>query len=67
MTMDHGASVSPTSMLDWALVAAAAIVLLWALWLALRHTVRPGETDAAHIKRRILDDESEEREEARAR
>ena len=45
------------------LVLAAAIVLVWSLSLAIRYTFRPRETDADHIKRRILD-EIDEREEA---
>ena len=46
---------------------AAAVVLVWALGLAIRYTVRPGETEAAHIKRRILLDEIDEPQEARRR
>ena len=42
-------------------VAAAALVLLAALGLAIRYTVSPGETNASHIKRRILLDELDER------
>jgi len=49
------------------LVCAAAVILVWALGLAIRYTVRPEETDAAHIKRRILLDEIDEPEEARQR
>ena len=65
MTMDHAAGASHASLLEWALVLAAAIVLVWALGLAIRYTVRPEETEAAHIKRRILLDEIDEPEEAR--
>jgi hypothetical protein len=57
--MDHA---SHASVLEWVLVLAAAVVLVWALGLALRHTVRPGETDPDHIKRRILVDEPDETE-----
>ena len=62
MMMDHAAGASHASLVEWLLVFAAAIVLVWALALAIRYTVRPQETEAAHIKRRILDeiDEPEE-------
>jgi hypothetical protein len=60
--MDHAAGASHASPVEWLLVLAAAIVLVWSLALAIRYTVHPRETDAAHIKRRILDeiDEPEE-------
>ena len=54
--MDHAAGASHST-LEWVLVFAAAVVLAWTLGLALRYTVRPGETDPGHIKRRILSDE----------
>jgi len=62
--MDHAARASHTSALEYVLVFAAAVVLVWALGLALRHTVRPGETDPGHIKRRILVEETNEEETA---
>ena len=65
--MDHAAGASHASPLEWALVLAAAIVLVWALGLAIRYTVRPEETEASHIKRRILLDDVDEREKARHR
>ena len=65
--MDHAAGASHASVLEWMVVAAAAIVLVWALGLAVRYTVRPGETEATHIKRRILEDEIDEPTEARHR
>ncbi len=65
--MDHSAGASHASLLEWMLVCAAAVILVWALGLAIRYTVRPEETDAAHIKRRILLDEIDEPEEARQR
>ena len=65
--MDHAASASHASLLEWILVLAAAIVLMWALGLAIRYTVRPEETEASHIKRRILLDDVDEPEEARRR
>lgn len=62
--MDHAAGASPASILDWVLVFAAVVVLAWTLGLALRYTVRPGETDPGHIKRRILIDETSATQEA---
>ena len=54
--MDHAAGASHASPVEWLLVLAAAIVLVWSLALAIRYTVRPHETEAGHIKRRILDE-----------
>jgi hypothetical protein len=65
--MEHAASASHASALEWVLVLAAAIVLVWSLGLALRYTVRPEELDADHIKRRILGDDIDEGGEARRR
>ena len=65
--MDHAAHVSHASALDWMLVCAAAVILVWSLAAALRYTLRPGESDPGHIKRRILDDETDEAMEARGR
>jgi hypothetical protein len=65
--MDHAAGAPHASLLEWMLVFAAAIVLVWALGLAIRYTVHPGETEALHIKRRILLDDVDESEEARHR
>jgi hypothetical protein len=67
VTMEHAASASHASALEWVLVLAAAIVLVWSLGLALRYTVRPGELDADHIKRRILVEDIDEATEARRR
>jgi hypothetical protein len=66
VTMDHAAGASHASPMEWLLVLAAAIVLVWSVALALRYTVRPHETEPGHIKRRILDD-IDEPEEARRR
>ena len=62
--MDLAAGASHASLLEWMLVFAAAIVLVWALGLAIRYTVHPEETEASHIKRRILLDDIDERNEA---
>ena len=63
--MDHAAGASHASPVEWLLVLAAAIVLVWSLALAIRYTVRPRETEAAHIKRRILDEIDEPEEASR--
>jgi len=65
--MDHAAHAFHASVFDWMLVCVAAVVLVWSLALALRYTVRPGERDPGHIKRRILLDETDGVEEARRR
>jgi hypothetical protein len=65
VTMDHAAGASHASSIEWLLVLAAAIVLVWSLALAIRYTVRPRETEASHIKRRILDDIDEPEEASR--
>jgi len=62
--MDHAAGAAHASPLEWILVAAAAMVLVWSLALALRYTLQPRETDPGHIKRRILLDDVDEPEEA---
>jgi hypothetical protein len=62
--MDHAAGASHASLLEWVLVFGAAVVLVWALGLAIRYTIHPAETEATHIKRRILLDEVDEPEEA---
>ena len=54
--MDHAAGAAHGSLGEWVLVLIAAAVLVWTLALALRYTLRPDETDARHIKRRILDE-----------
>lgn len=56
--MNHGAG--PNSIVDIVLAIAALFVVVWAFYLAVRYTVRPGETSPDHIKRRVLD-ESDER------
>jgi hypothetical protein len=65
--MEHAASACHASALEWALVFAAALVLVWSLGLALRYTFRPEERDADHIKRRILVDGVDEAGEVRRR
>ena len=45
------------TVLEWALVAPALAAALWVIWLAVRWTLFPGETDPGHVKRSILDDD----------
>jgi hypothetical protein len=54
--MDHAVGASHASPVEWLVVLAAAIVLVWSIALAVRYTIHPRETEAAHIKRRILDE-----------
>jgi len=54
--MDHAVGASHASPVEWFVVLAAAIVLVWSIALAVRYTIHPRETEAAHIKRRILDE-----------
>jgi hypothetical protein len=49
-----------TTLVDGGLVALAAVIVLWAFYAAVRYTVKPGEEDRHHVKRRILVDEDEE-------
>jgi hypothetical protein len=65
--LDHATHASHASPLEWVLVCAAAILLVWSLAAALRYTLYPGESDPRHIKHRILDDEIDEVTEARGR
>ena len=49
-----------TTLVDGGLVVLAAVIVLWAFYAAVRYTVRPGEEDRHHLKRRVLVDEDEE-------
>lgn len=55
--MNHGGS--PNTVLDIVLSIAALFIVIWAFYLAVRYTLRPGETSQNHIKRRVLDDTDE--------
>ena len=52
----------PHAWWEYALVAGAVLVLVWVLYLAFRYTLRPGENEPGHIKRKILEGEPAERE-----
>jgi len=51
---------APGSIVEFILVAIALAVVLLSFYLAIRYTLRPGENSPDHIKRRVLDDHSEE-------
>ena len=57
--MHHAEAAVEHSAIEWLVVLIAAMVLLWTLGLAIRYTIFPGESDATHIKHRILLDEPE--------
>ena len=59
---EHSAGLlhATATLVDGGLVALAAAIVLWAFYAAVRYTVRPGEEDRYHVKRRILVDEDEE-------
>lgn len=59
----HGA---PRGALDVAIVALGAVVLFFALALALKFLLRPGERSPTHVKWTILDDSAPSRGERRA-
>ncbi len=40
---------------EWAVVGAAILASAWCVWLAVRYTLHPGETEPDHVKRSILD------------
>lgn len=51
----HGAGPRP-AFYEYLIVAAAAVVMVWTVYLAVRMTARPGEDQPDHIKRAILED-----------
>jgi hypothetical protein len=51
------AATEPRSWLEYVIVGIAAVVMAWTLVKATQWTIRPGEHNADHIKRTILDDE----------
>lgn len=50
----------PQSILDLILVGLSVLVVLFALYSAIRYTLWPGEESPDHIKRRILEDDIED-------
>ena len=54
----HGHSLwTEWGALEWSIVAVGGAISLWVIWLAVRHTFRPGEEAHDHVKRSILADE----------
>ncbi len=56
----HHAMSSAHSALEVAVVVVGVIVVVATTACAVRYVVRPGEVDAGHIKRRILDEDQPE-------
>lgn len=55
-------SVRSGGAFEWVLVSFAAVVTLGAVVAAIRYTLRPGEADPEHVKRRILLDRDDRHE-----
>jgi len=57
VTWCHGQPAGGThSIVEWVLVALAAVTVAYAFYKAVRHGLYPGETSKDHVKWRILDD-----------
>lgn len=41
---------------EWITAVVAVVLSAWSIWLAVRYTLKPGETEPDHVKRSILDD-----------
>lgn len=55
MLAGHGhVDFSSFSILEWAVVCASALFVMWSIWRAIDLTAHPGEDDPTHIKRTIL-------------
>lgn len=54
----HVHDLSALGPVDWAIVGAAALLVGWVFWLAIRWTLHPGEEDPHHLKRLILEEPS---------
>jgi len=52
----HGGAARP-DLFEYVLVGIAIVAAAWTIYLAVRYTLRPGESNPDHIKRRILEDE----------
>ena len=50
---------SRPALYEYLLVGVAAVAAAWTIYLAVRYTLRPGEDNPDHIKRRILEDEDD--------
>jgi len=49
----------PDGVVEWAVFLVAGVVTAWVLWKAVRYTFEPGEDEADHVKRSILDAEDD--------
>jgi len=58
--MGHGSSARP-ELFEYVLVGIAIVAAAWTIYLAVRYTVRPGESSPDHIKRRILEEDEDPR------
>lgn len=56
-------AAAPPGFASYVIVAVATVVVAWVLYLAVRMTVSPGESDHSHIKWTILDEPSERKDE----
>jgi hypothetical protein len=54
---EHGHGVADAAPWMWAVWAGAFLITAWTIWAAVRATFRPGETEADHVKRSILEDD----------
>ena len=61
MHQHHAAE--PPGFAAYVIVAVATVVVVWVLYLAVRMTISPGETDRSHIKWAILEEPSEHKDE----
>lgn len=53
----EGREAAASGPLDWILLGLATVAVAVAVYLCVRYFLRPGETSADHIKRRVLRDE----------
>ncbi len=52
--LQHVHQTGPSARLEYVIAGVAVAVAAYAVFLALKYTIRPGEPEADHIKRRIL-------------
>lgn len=53
----HDHDVTGFGPLEWVLVGLAVLLVVWVIYRAVVLTLRPGEDDPDHIKRKILEDD----------
>ena len=54
----HSHDLTSLGPFEWLLVGLAALLVVWVIWRAVVLTIHPGEEEADHIKRMILDDDT---------